>query len=227
MNPASEDNTASIHNDEIENVVDENQTHISMEQEKFQTQITTLEQKILQIEQEKKEMSDKYLRMYADFENYRKRMIKERSDTIFSAQRNLLFEILPVLDDLERAMNSIERSLKKEENLEISFKTLQEGIQLVCKQFAYCLSKIGLEPINAKGKPFDPTIHEAIQFIPVPMVEGSAETELVLEEMVKGYKMQERLLRPSKVVVSKPEILSKPASENGESEKSHNENVAS
>jgi len=141
---------------------------------------------------EKEELQEQLLRLRADFENFRKRAMKEKADTIQFGNEALLKDLLPVIDNIERVLSS---SLKEQD-----WKGLQEGIRLVLSEMRKTLSQRGLEAIEAVGAPFDPTLHEAIQR--VETAEATAAT--VVEECQKGYLYRGRLLRPSLVVVAVP-----------------------
>ena len=145
-------------------------------------------------EKHKKEAAenyDKYLRIYAEFENYKKRMARERSDLLQYGNENLIKDLLPVLDSLGRALEHARTSE--------DFSSFIEGIRLVEKQFLGALENNGVKPIEARGEPFDPNFHEAL--FQVNTSEG--ENQRVVDELEKGYLLNGRLLRPSKVSVSK------------------------
>lgn len=138
---------------------------------------------------------DKYLRAVADLDNYRKRAEKEKSDAITFANEKLIEEILPVIDNFERALSHA----NGEENLE----SLKQGIGLISGQMAALLKKFGIEEIKAAGEKFDPAMHHAIS------EEESSEAEpgTVVREFQKGYLLKGRLLRPAMVAVArKPEV---------------------
>jgi molecular chaperone GrpE len=148
-----------------------------------------------QLEKKKREydeLYDKYLRVVADFDNYKKRVAKEKADIMSYGNEELIKELLHVLDNLERALGHAEISRET--------KLILEGINLVHKQFLSCLEKFGVKPISAtKGDKFDPRYHQAIEY------EQSSEIMpgLIISEVLKGYTMKDRLLRPSLVIVSK------------------------
>ena len=134
---------------------------------------------------------DKYLRVSADFENYKKRMARDRADLIQYGNEKLIRDLLPVLDSLGRALD---HTTEPDEA-----SPLIEGLRLVEKQFLSVLENNGVQPIQAKGERFDPNFHEAL--FQVDTTEG--ESNLVVDELEKGYLLNGRLLRPSKVSVSK------------------------
>jgi molecular chaperone GrpE len=141
---------------------------------------------------EEKEKSNKYLanwqRAEADFSNYKKRAEQEKNDTTTFANWALIFNLLPVLDDLERAVSSLPQKLA---NL-----TWVDGILLIHRKLRAVLESRGLTEIEAMGKTFDPSLHEAVAHM-----EGKE--GMVINEVQKGYKLKNKLLRPALVVVGK------------------------
>ena len=136
------------------------------------------------------DINDRYLRMYSEFDNYRKRTIKERADLIKTAGSDIFAAILPVLDDFERASKALEAS--GESN------PAQEGMLLISQKLKGILTNRGLEEMNAKGQDFDPDLHEAITQIPAPdeSLKGK-----VIDELEKGYSLNGKVIRFAKVVV--------------------------
>ena len=140
---------------------------------------------------EVEELKDKHLRLYSEFENFRRRTIKEKADIIATASKDIVGELLPVLDDIERAESSFE-------NAEDA-KALKEGVDLIFNKFRKVLENKGLKPFESvKGKDFDPEIHEAITQIPAP--EESLKGKVV-DEIEKGYYLNDKIIRYSKVVI--------------------------
>ena len=133
---------------------------------------------------------DKELRLQAEFDNFRKRKTKEAADSIRFANQDLLKTLLPVLDNFGRTLDAIEKT----DNLA----SIKEGIAMVDSSLHRQLNKIGLEPIVAKGKEFDIDFHEAISSIPIDDEEMKGK---VIEEVEKGYKFKDRVIRFSKVIV--------------------------
>lgn len=136
------------------------------------------------------ELNDKYLRLYSDFDNYRKRTIKEKSDMISSAGAGVMKDLLTILDDFERAIASNEKSEDPD--------GLKEGFQLIYNKFNNILKSKGLEPMDSMGKPFDLEHHEAITNVPAPT---EKEKGKVMDVVEKGYFLNEKVLRYAKVVV--------------------------
>ena len=136
------------------------------------------------------ELNQKYLRLYSDFENFRKRTQKEKLDTIQQANANLLKDLLTVVDDFERAIKSNEKS----EDL----KGLKEGFGLISNKFFGILEKQGLKAQEAKGEVFDADKHEALTNIPAPSKDLKGKIVDVIEQ---GYTLNDKILRYAKVVV--------------------------
>jgi molecular chaperone GrpE len=129
-------------------------------------------------------------RAQADFINYKKRSEQERQDLSKFANSVLILSLLPVLDDFERAFSSIPASTKKQSWL--------EGIKLIERKLWAILQAQGVSPIKALGEPFDPALHEAVR-------QDSGQEGIVIEEIQKGYLLEDRVIRPSKVVVGNGE----------------------
>lgn len=155
--------------------------------------ILDLKARIASLEAENANCKDQYLRKAADFENYRKRMNKEKQDAIDFANQSLLLDLIPVIDDFERAIKSSESAR--------NYDTLHEGIALIEKRMVSQLeSKWGLVRFESAGKPFDPNRHEAI------MMDKSADVAeaVVAEDFVRGYELKDRVIRSAKVKVLMP-----------------------
>ena len=152
--------------------------------------IAQLKLKLRESEEEKKQLSERVLRLQADFDNFRKRKTKELADGIRFANQDLILQLLPILDNFDRTLKAIEGT----DNLT----AIKEGIELVSSNFRKQFSKIGVEPIDSVGKDFDSEIHEAITSIPV---EEEEKKGAVVDEVEKGYKFKDRIIRFSKVIV--------------------------
>jgi molecular chaperone GrpE len=136
---------------------------------------------------------DRLLRTTADFDNYKKRAVREKQDSIRFANENLLEKLVPVLDSFDMAMAAAQNSQAD------APQSLRTGISMVYQQLRNALTEAGLEEVDATGKPFDPNLHEAVsQQESAELPEGQ-----VVQQLRKGYKLRERLLRPATVVVSK------------------------
>ncbi|GMI79006.1 embryo defective 1241, Chloroplast GrpE 1 [Hibiscus trionum] len=163
-----------------------------------------LEKKMISLLEELSTEKERVLRISADFDNFRKRTERERLSLVENAQGEVLENLLPVLDNFERAKAQIKVETEGEEKINNSY-------QSIYKQFMEILGSLGVEPVDTVGNPFDPMLHEAI------MREDSTEFEegIILQEFRKGFKLGDRLLRPSMVKVSAGPGPSKP--EQGES----------
>ncbi|MCB0428799.1 MAG: nucleotide exchange factor GrpE [Flavobacteriales bacterium] len=137
-----------------------------------------------------KELNDKYLRLYSEFENFRKRTIRERADLIKTAGEDVFLALLPILDDFERALQSIEETKET--------KAIREGIGLIHHKLVSALEGKGLRPMKSKGESFDVEKHEAISQVPAP---DEASKGKVIEELEKGYTLYDKVIRYAKVVI--------------------------
>ena len=154
------------------------------------------EKRIEELESICRDWQDQYLRKAADFENYRKRMIREKQEAIDYANGNLLLDLVQVLDDFDRAIDA-----GKTQGGETSNNAFVEGVVMIKNQMVSMLSsKYGLSYYPAKGEAFDPNLHEAVSMIQSPDVKEA----VVGEELQKGYKLKERVIRHSKVMVLMP-----------------------
>ena len=170
--------TASVTNESTENSSSEKE-----EQANSAAQPLDLEAKIA-------ELNDKYLRLYSEFDNYRKRTIKEKSDIIRSAGEDVFKAIIPTIDDFERA-------IKANENV-TEAQPIKEGMILIYNKLkSTCISK-GLEAMESIGKPFDADLMEAITHIPAPSDDLKGK---VVDDVEKGYKLGDKVIRFAKVVV--------------------------
>lgn len=169
------------------------QENLSSGKEGAQDQETTEESEndeLAALQKELQETKDKYLRQYSEFENFRKRTSKEKLDLVSTANEGLILALLPVMDDFERAQQSLESS--------DDIKALKEGFDLIHSKFQKILDQKGLKPIEAKGESFDPELHEGISQMPV---EDEKEKGKVIDEVEKGYYLGEKVIRYSKVVI--------------------------
>lgn len=162
-------------------------------QEEVEKEEKELEKEQISLGEKLVEINDKYLRLYSEFENYRKRTSKERLEIIENASESLIKEILPIVDDFERALQTMDK--QEEEGL----KNAKEGMTLIYKKLLSTLEKKGLKPINAKGENFDESLHEAVSQIPAQKEEDKGK---VFDEVQKGYYLNNKVIRYSKVVVS-------------------------
>ncbi len=136
------------------------------------------------------ELKDKYLRLYADFENFRRRTAKEKLDMINSANEGLLKSLSPVIDDFERAKQSMDST--------DDITAVKEGVDLIYTKFTKTLESKGLKPMVSKGEPFDADLHESITQFPAPSPDLKGK---VIDEVEKGYYLNDKVIRFAKVIV--------------------------
>ena len=137
------------------------------------------------------EQHDKYLRLSAEFDNYRKRTMKEKAELIKNGGEKAITAILPILDDLERAVKTSETS--------DDVKAMREGIELIYNKFLKVLNQEGLQKIETDGENFDTDYHEAIALVPAPSEEKKGK---ILDCVQTGYKLNDKVIRHAKVVVA-------------------------
>jgi molecular chaperone GrpE len=158
--------------------------------------VAELKAKLDAAEKEAKDNKDRWLRAAADLENTRKRTKREIDDAKFEAKNKVLKEMLPVVDNLERAIEHAGGGSEKN--------AIVEGVQLVLRQFSTAFERLEVTPVEAMGQPFDPNLHEAIS-----QQESDQPPGTVVQVLQRGYRAGDRLLRPALVVVAK----AKPAPE--------------
>ncbi|MFT5512204.1 MAG: molecular chaperone GrpE [Bacteroidia bacterium] len=141
-------------------------------------------------EEKASELNDKYLRLYSEFDNFRRRTQKERAELIKSAGKDILSDLLAVVDDFDRTLDAMDKTE--------DVKGFTEGVKLVQQKFVGVLQKQGLSHFETKGETFDPELHEAITKIPAPSDDLKGKVVDVIE---KGYTLNEKVLRYAKVVV--------------------------
>jgi molecular chaperone GrpE len=149
-----------------------------------------------QTQERLKDTHERLLRTAAEFDNFRKRMQKEKDDLRKFAVESLLKDFLPVADNLERALDHAE---------EHDLRQVIEGVRLVQKMLADALGKHGIVAFSAVGQPFDPNVHEALM-----QQESDKPAGTVVSEMARGYKLHDRLVRPAAVVVARPRTAAQP-----------------
>ncbi len=181
--------------------------------ERVKEENTVLEEykkRIKELEEENKDLKDQLLRKQADFENFRKRMFREREEAIKYANSKLLLDLTSIIDDFERAIQSAENSR--------DFDSFFEGVSMIEKRMTSMLEKRwGLKRFSSIGEAFNPERHEAIAMEESDKYDKS----VVLEDYQKGYMFHDRLLRPAKVKVSKPVAVLDNSEGNKENNKSN------
>lgn len=153
---------------------------------------TKQDAEIVKLKAELEESKDKYLRLFAEFDNFKKRTMKERLELIKTASQETMAAMLPVVDDFERA--------KKASELENATETFSEGVNLVFHKFMNTLESRGLKAMESNGEAFDAEKHEAITEIPAPSPELSGK---VIDTVEKGFYLNDKIIRYAKVVVGK------------------------
>jgi molecular chaperone GrpE len=162
--------------------------------EKSADPIIELEEQLASAQEEAKTAYDRFLRVSAEFDNYKKRILRETSDSRKYANEKLLQELLSVVDNLERAL-----TVSKESGT--ATESLIDGVEMTLEELLKIFDKFAVKPIEARGKPFDPTYHQAM---------GQEKTDkhpenIITQEFQKGYTYHDRLLRPAMVIVAKPD----------------------
>ena len=168
---------------------DKNSKNKKEESEEF-VQDDALNLEIARLNTELEESKDKYLRLFAEFDNYKKRNTKERFDLIKTAAQDTILSILPVLDDFDRAKKSADSGSE----------TFSEGVQLVYQKLYSTLESLGLSAMESNGVDFDLEYHDAITDIPAPSEEMKGK---VIDTIEKGYILNDKIIRHAKVVVGK------------------------
>lgn len=163
---------------------------LSEEKTENQEETTDSNGELDKLKAEAADWKDKYIRLYAEFENFRHRTSKEKLALIGTATEGLMTELLPVIDDFERSMKAMEQAT--------DVASLKEGVELVFHKLIKTLNNKGLKSMESVGKPFDADNHEAITQIPAP---DPSQKGLVLDEVEKGYLLQDKTIRYAKVVI--------------------------
>jgi len=165
-----------------------NETESNEEQE--QTEDVPEKTPLEQAEEEIADLKDKYLRQVAEFDNYRKRTLKERAELILNGGEKVITALLPVLDDMERAMENGQKT----ENPEV----LREGMMLIHQKMMKILESQGVTMIDTDGKDFDTDVHEAVAMVPGM---GDDKKGKVIDCLTRGYKLNDKVIRHAKVAV--------------------------
>lgn len=182
-NQQQEAETQTEETNSAENAGEEKETEIS-EEEKIAKELEETKQVL-------EDYKDKYLRLSAEFDNYRKRTMKEKAELIKNGGEKAISAILPILDDLERALQNMQKA--------DDVKAMYEGIDLIHQKFLKNLGHEGLEKMNPVGEAFDTDFHEAIALVPAP---EEAQKGKVLDCVQTGYKLNDKVIRHAKVVVA-------------------------
>ncbi|MXV52568.1 nucleotide exchange factor GrpE [Pedobacter sp. HMF7647] len=170
--------------EEIEQVNQSRQNH------KNDTQDFEVSEELEKLKAENVEANNKYLRLYAEFDNYKRRTSKERVDLLQTAGKDVVVSLLPVLDDFERALKSLDKT--------DDTSSIREGIYLIYQKLKNTLQQKGLKEMQAIGETFDADLHEAITNIPAPSEDLKGK---VIDEAEKGYYLNDKVIRFAKVIV--------------------------
>ena len=194
MATKTEDNQKNPEQEEVEETDQEtletsNEEESKVEENKELTPMEQLQEQIRLKDEEIANQKDTFLREKAELENFKKRLTKEKDDFVQFANERLLQELIQIEDNLERALEVPNATLE----------SLKEGVEMIQKQFSTFLKNQKVEPIEAIGKAFDPTLHEVLN----QQESEEHEENTVIEEYSKGYTLNGRILRPAKVVISK------------------------
>jgi molecular chaperone GrpE len=173
----------------LNDIIDNGQTD-GQEQSQPETEVEQAPTPVDMLKQELALANDKYLRLYAEFDNFRRRTIKEREEARKMEGKDLMVSLLPVLDDFERALRSMENTT--------DVVSVKEGVELIQNKLKNTMAQKGLKAMEAIGNPFDPELHEAITNIPAPTEEWKGK---VIDEMEKGYFLNDKVVRFAKVIV--------------------------
>jgi molecular chaperone GrpE len=152
-----------------------------------------VERELQALREEKARLEDRFLRLQADFDNHRKRMLREKQETLSYGHENVVKDLLPVVDNLERAIEHASASSGAD------FEGMLQGVELVRRELLGVLAKHGVGPIEAEGEVFDPNLHEALAQVEDEKVPAGR----VARVLQRGYRLRDRLLRPARVLVSK------------------------
>ena len=157
--------------------------------------MSTLEEEVARLKAERQELIDQMGRRQADCDNYRKRQERERAETYGRVAADVASELLPVVDNLRRALDAEASSAAGESE---EFRNFLRGVELIARQLNGVLEQLGVQEVEAVGRPFDPHLHEAV----ATEQTDEHEPDTVTQEIQRGYRMGERLLRPAMVKVA-------------------------
>jgi molecular chaperone GrpE len=183
VNEENETQDQATAHDEAESAKKESKKDKAHKKSKVEEQLEKAENEVL-------ELKDKHIRLQAEFDNYRKRTMKERMELLKTASESVLINILPVIDDFDRAIQTLE-SVQEENHV-------KEGVSLIFNKFQEFLKQNGVKEIEAKGKDFDTDLHEAITTFPAPTEDLKGK---IIDVVQKGYYLNDKVIRHSKVVI--------------------------
>ena len=189
MNEEVQENTDNLADKEAD--TDKNKrSFFTKKKDKEKLKIQDLEKEIEQLKAEKAELNDRFLRLFSEFDNYKKRVSKEKLDLIATASEKVLVSLLPVIDDFERAIAANEKA----DNID----SIKEGFNLIYNKLLQMMKRFDVEEIQAKGEEFNTDFHEAVTHFPAQKEEDKGK---VIDVTEKGYKLKDKVIRYAKVVV--------------------------
>ena len=183
-----------------EHEMSENQLSSNKEETEAKSRVEEAADEKERLTAELQEINDRYLRLYAEFENYKKRVNKDKEEIFKYGNESLLYDLLPVIDNLEMALKHATNSVSE---------GLVQGVEITLKELQRTLEKFGLSPIEANGKPFEPLVHHAM----TQVERDDVDEKTVVEEFRRGYMFRDKVLRPSLVAVSKKTVVSQEKAE--------------
>ncbi|MBP0723701.1 nucleotide exchange factor GrpE [Bacillus sp. RG28] len=187
VNNEMENNEKVVNEEVVEEVIGETSAEV---EETSVNEETNVEAEIQKLQAEVEEKENKYLRLHADFENYKRRALLDQQSMMTYRAQSIVTDILPVLDNFERALQV--------ESTDEQTKSVLQGLEMVYRQLVEAVKKEGVEEIPALGQQFDPNVHQAV----MQESDSSKESNEILQEFQKGYKLKDRVIRPSMVKVN-------------------------
>ncbi|MGN1136629.1 MAG: nucleotide exchange factor GrpE [Oscillospiraceae bacterium] len=182
-------NKEELENEQIEEVSEDTAQASEAPEEEKAEEVSPEQKRIEELEKQLGEEKDKYLRVAAEYDNFRKRSVNDRLNAVADAQAKVITEILSVIDNFERAMDA-----------ECSDENYKKGVEMIFKQYTGILDKLGLTEIEALGEPFDPNIHHAVNQVE----DENFGENTVCQVFQKGYKLGDKVIRCAMVVVANP-----------------------
>ena len=189
-NPLGNKEMEAMNEETPESAASEKEGTENQEADMIASEETNIQSEIEKARAEAAEWKDKYVRLYAEFENFRSRTSREKIALVGTASEGLMKDLLPVIDDFERSLKAMETSD------EVS--SLKEGVDLVFHKFTGLLHQKGLKAMETIGKPFDADFHEAITQFPAP---DPSQKGMVIDELDKGYSLNDKTIRFARVII--------------------------
>ena len=178
---------------EVDSSIPTEESEVTVEEPIILEPIEALEKELQETKDELDEHKDKFIRLQAETDNFRKRLSREKEEFSQYANERLFKELIPIFDNFERALEDPSNEIK----------SLKEGLDMILKQFNTFLEKENVEPIKAIGEKFNPEFHEAL----TSEESNDHEEDTIISQFVKGYKINNRVLRPSQVIIAKKPVV--------------------